>query len=172
MFQIGLCSSVECKGIIGNDGRHYILDLLRTFPPDLNFLELSEIELSKEAKALGFPIVHKHKLCCLRQELIDAFVESRYMMFIKYAAVHLQQLGLKKQMNTPGFENQNGGENADKKADVPAIKDASKEDENKVAEAEADKPKMEEEEAKKIVESLTDSITSGKCLKMWKMVMS
>ena len=33
--EIGLCSSVECKGIIGNDGRHYILDLLRTFPPGL-----------------------------------------------------------------------------------------------------------------------------------------
>ena len=66
-FQIGLCSSVECKGIIGNDGRHYILDLLRTFPPDVNFLE--EIEgmgLSREARALGFPIVHKHKLSCLR----------------------------------------------------------------------------------------------------------
>ena len=90
---------MECKGIIGNDGRHYILDLLRTFPPDLNFLEVEGIELSKEAKALGFPIVHKHKLCCLRQELIDAFVESRYMMFIKYAAVQLQQLGLKKQMD-------------------------------------------------------------------------
>lgn len=36
---IELCSSVECKGIIGNDGRHYILDLLRTFPPDVNFLK-------------------------------------------------------------------------------------------------------------------------------------
>ena len=47
----------------------------------------------------GFPIVHKHKLACLRQELIDAFVESRYMMFIKYAAVQLQQLGLRKQMD-------------------------------------------------------------------------
>jgi protein TIF31 len=35
----------------------------------------------------------------LRQELIDAFVESRYMMFIKYAAVQLQQLGLRKQMD-------------------------------------------------------------------------
>ena len=98
-FQILLCSSVECKGIIGNDGRHYILDLLRTFPPDVNFLDLKEIELSKEAKALGFPIVHNHKLSCLRQELIDNFVESRYMMFIKYAAVQLQQLGLKKQMD-------------------------------------------------------------------------
>ena len=108
---------MECKGIIGNDGRHYILDLLRTFPPDLNFLEVEDIELSKEAKALGFPIVHKHKLCCLRQELIDAFVESRYMMFIKYAAVQLQQLGLKKQMDI--FQ---------KKPEQPAIKDDKSED--------------------------------------------
>ena len=38
-------------------------------------------------------------MACLRQELIDAFVESRYMMFIKYAALQLQQLGLKKQMD-------------------------------------------------------------------------
>jgi len=40
-------------GIIGNDGRHYILDLLRTFPPDVNFLEVEGIELGKEARALG-----------------------------------------------------------------------------------------------------------------------
>ena len=41
------------SGIIGNDGRHYILDLLRTFPPDVNFLEVEGIELGKEARALG-----------------------------------------------------------------------------------------------------------------------
>ena len=35
---VELFSSVECKGIIGNDNRHYVLDLLRTFPPDANFL--------------------------------------------------------------------------------------------------------------------------------------
>ena len=89
----------------------------------MNFLELEEIELSKEAKALGFPIIHKHKLCCLRQELIDAFVESRYMMFIKYAAVHLQQLGLKKQM-TDAFEPSQplpGAITAEKK-ELPSIK--------------------------------------------------
>lgn len=135
-----MSSSVECKGIIGNDGRHYILDLLRTFPPDLNFLEVENIELSKEAKALGFPIVHKHKLCCLRQELIDAFVEARYMMFIKFAAVQLQQLGLKKQMDV--FNKEAEAEKAEKAEDT-----------NK-----SDKPKLEEEEAKKIVESLTGSI--------------
>ena len=150
-----MCSSVECKGIIGNDGRHYILDLLRTFPPDVNFLEEIEgMALSKEARALGFPIVHKHKLSCLRQELIDAFVESRYMMFIKYAAVQLQQLGLRKQMDLFGKDKQ-----------TLAIEEKGKEGNqsneegcNKEAE---DKNKMEEEEAKKIVESITDSITSG-----------
>ena len=151
---------MECKGIIGNDGRHYILDLLRTFPPDLNFLEVEGIELSKEAKALGFPIVHKHKLCCLRQELIDAFVESRYMMFIKYAAVQLQQLGLKKQMDI--FQKKEATppkvEEPLKQIEDKSEKDDGKTDSNK---AETEKAKLEEEEAKKIVESLTDSITSG-----------
>ncbi|XP_022252405.1 clustered mitochondria protein homolog [Limulus polyphemus] len=92
---VELCSSVECKGIIGNDGRHYILDLLRAFPPDVNFLILDDEGLSKEAQSLGFPREHKHKLCCLRQELVDAFVEARYVMFIKLAAYGLQEIGLK-----------------------------------------------------------------------------
>lgn len=75
--EVELCSSVECKGIIGNDGRHYILDLLRTFPPDLNFLPVPGEELPEECTRAGFPRAHRHKLCCLRQELVDAFVEHR-----------------------------------------------------------------------------------------------
>ena len=42
----------------------------RTFPPDVNFLKVEGMDLSKEATALGFPIEHRHKLSCLRQELI------------------------------------------------------------------------------------------------------
>ena len=60
--EVELCSSVECKGIIGNDGRHYILDLLRTFPPDINFLKVPEMTLSKEAQALGFLLEHLSSL--------------------------------------------------------------------------------------------------------------
>jgi hypothetical protein len=45
-------------------------NLCRTFPPDVNFLKIEGMELSKEATALGFPIEHRHKLSCLRQELI------------------------------------------------------------------------------------------------------
>lgn len=50
--EIELCSSVECKGIIGNDSRHYVLDLLRTFPPDVNFLK-------RESRFTNFTIMWK-----------------------------------------------------------------------------------------------------------------
>uniref|UniRef100_A0AAR2K973 Clustered mitochondria protein homolog n=1 Tax=Pygocentrus nattereri TaxID=42514 RepID=A0AAR2K973_PYGNA len=73
---VELCSSVECKGIVGNDGRHYILDLLFTFPLDLNFLPLEGEELKPECQQLGFPRQHPHRLACLRQELIEAFQED------------------------------------------------------------------------------------------------
>ncbi|XP_057657964.1 clustered mitochondria protein homolog isoform X1 [Diorhabda carinulata] len=143
---IELCSSVECKGIIGNDGRYYILDLLRTFPPDVNFLKLGE-DLSREVKLLGFPIEHKHKLCCLRQELIDSFVDSRYMMFIKYAAYHLQQLNVKKTE-----EKRKAIEENKKEENEEISKDKDTEKDN----AEEKKGQLEDAEAKKIVESITD----------------
>ncbi|XP_032368204.1 clustered mitochondria protein homolog isoform X1 [Etheostoma spectabile] len=102
---VELCSSVECKGIIGNDGRHYILDLLRTFPPDLNFLPVEGEELPPESQRQGFPRQHRHRLACLRQELIEAFVEHRYLLFMKMAALQLMQQKA----------------NRDAKNDVPAI---------------------------------------------------
>lgn len=115
-------------------------------------------ELSKEVKAHGFPIEHKHKLCCLRQELIDSFVDARYMMFIKYAAYHLQQLNLKK---TGDIINQNKAieekptedqTKDNKEAEKEIIKDEEKEKD----EREDKKSQMEDDEAKKIVESITD----------------
>lgn len=157
--EVELCSSVECKGIIGNDGRHYILDLLRTFPPDVNFLKVEGEELSKESRALGFPIIHKHKLCCLRQELVDAFVESRYMMFIKYAAFHLQQVGLKKQ------QQQKAGSTEKELVKVEALAVASESVEQPTETATEkgadEQQQLNSDEAKKIVESITDSITQG-----------
>nr|XP_020666387.1 clustered mitochondria protein homolog [Pogona vitticeps] len=103
--EVPLCSSVECKGIIGNDGRHYILDLLRTFPPDLNFLPVDGEEMPEECRKMGFPKHHRHKLCCLRQELVDAFVEHRYLMFMKLAALQLMQQKANQPENGASLEN-------------------------------------------------------------------
>lgn len=89
---VDLLTAVECKGIVGNDGRHYLLDLLRMTPPDLNYLpgrclpiqfddahldafSVDVEHLSPSMKQLEYPKTYKHRLCCLRQELIDAFIE-------------------------------------------------------------------------------------------------
>uniref|UniRef100_A0A8C8ELP9 Clustered mitochondria protein homolog n=1 Tax=Oncorhynchus tshawytscha TaxID=74940 RepID=A0A8C8ELP9_ONCTS len=96
-----LCSSVECKGIIGNDGRHYILDLLRTFPPDLNFLPVEGEELSPESVRQGFPRQHRHRLACLRQELIEAFVEHRYRRVTCYIDIHSTSLSSSPDLSNP-----------------------------------------------------------------------
>ncbi|XP_055626056.1 clustered mitochondria protein homolog isoform X2 [Toxorhynchites rutilus septentrionalis] len=174
--EIELCSSVECKGIIGNDGRHYILDLLRTFPPDVNFLKLDE-ELSKDCKTLGFPIEHKHKLSCLRQELLEAFVESRYLMFIKHAAFQLQQLNtVKRQQKQETKEDEKKGDIKAIEQNPEATKDGNKQVEEsnnnvkveeepvkvvdpakKPKEKSTELPKVQTEEAKKLMESLLSS---------------
>ncbi|XP_047511872.1 clustered mitochondria protein homolog isoform X2 [Pieris napi] len=178
---VELCSSVECKGIIGNDGRHYILDLLRTFPPDVNFLQLDDDELREDIKSMGFPIIHKHKLCCLRQELVDSFVEARYFMFIRYAAFHLQQLSAKrkateqKSIEANADKKENETEKKDGKGQEKEKKKDKKKKEEKVEKAEKEEKETENSEelldetlseidtdvAKKIVESITDSFSGG-----------
>ncbi|XP_071946355.1 clustered mitochondria protein homolog [Antedon mediterranea] len=89
--EVKIYSSIECKGIRGNDGRHYILDLLRTFPTDANYWPLGNDNVPEEIKALGFPREHRHKLCRLRPELVESFIDNRYMVFIRYAASLLMQ---------------------------------------------------------------------------------
>ncbi|CAH3111333.1 unnamed protein product [Pocillopora meandrina] len=100
--EVELCSSVECKGIIGSDGRHYILDLFRTFPPDANFLGERKQSCDNEdekGNKFMFPRPYKHKLCCLRPELIEGFVALRYVLFLKLVAMHVSAAKQKEMQN-------------------------------------------------------------------------
>uniref|UniRef100_A0A665VY42 Clustered mitochondria protein homolog n=1 Tax=Echeneis naucrates TaxID=173247 RepID=A0A665VY42_ECHNA len=123
---VELCSSVECKGIIGNDGRHYILDLLRTFPPDLNFLPVDGEDLPLESQHQGFPRQHRHRLACLRQELIEAFVEHRYLLFMKMAALQLMQQKANKdtKTDTPNGECKSPLEGKELEESIPGLSQA------------------------------------------------
>lgn len=79
-MQVELCSGIETKGILGNDSRPYVLDFLRTLPPDLNF-QLSDTKVARdipeECSTYGYPRRHPHSLASLRPELMDAFIQHR-----------------------------------------------------------------------------------------------
>ncbi|VDN97985.1 unnamed protein product [Rodentolepis nana] len=82
---IELKSSVDCKGIIGNDDRTYLLDFFNIFPPDVNYLggapKNARPVLSKTMQDLGYPYKHPHLLSCVRQELVEAFCEVKLEAF-------------------------------------------------------------------------------------------
>ncbi|KAK8639882.1 hypothetical protein V6N13_138248 [Hibiscus sabdariffa] len=54
-----LAAPVECKGIVGSDDRHYLLDLMRATPRDANFNGPGS------------------RFCILRPELITAFIRAQ-----------------------------------------------------------------------------------------------
>ncbi|KAL5015908.1 hypothetical protein ScPMuIL_005497 [Solemya velum] len=147
---VELLSSIECKGIVGNDQRHYVLDLLRTFPPDVNYLKEEIDELSKAMAEHGYPLPHRHKLACLRQELIEAFVESRYLVFVRNAACQFQQLQAKRQKDTEKEGDSTNIKAIEDKKETPTVNghDCLKDEED---------DDIVTEEAKKIVEALTGS---------------
>lgn len=83
-------TSVETKGIQGNDKRNYVLDLLRTMPPDVNYYEgaLADDDVamfSAESRDMNFPRRHTHRLAVHRHELMETFCEARYIEYWKMA---------------------------------------------------------------------------------------
>ncbi|XP_068187541.1 clustered mitochondria protein homolog isoform X1 [Antennarius striatus] len=107
---VELCTGIETKGIVGNDGRPYILDLLRTFPPDLNFQfherEECSVEVPEECKSFGYPQQHCHSLASLRPELVEAFTHHRFKLYTNMVSQGLIQLEEQNKSNEEsiGFE--------------------------------------------------------------------
>ncbi|KAI5284382.1 Intracellular distribution of mitochondria, partial [Ascosphaera acerosa] len=65
--------SVETKGLLGTDGRKYVLDLYRITPLDIAWLE--------DADAGHEP--YPHKMAVLRLELIDAYWRHKMAEYVK-----------------------------------------------------------------------------------------
>ncbi|CAH0041609.1 unnamed protein product [Clonostachys solani] len=63
-------ASVETKGLMGTDGRKYVLDLYRISPLDIAWLDDCEAEEDETA--------YPHRMTVLRPELVDSF--GRYRM--------------------------------------------------------------------------------------------
>lgn len=71
-----LVASVETKGLIGTDGRKYVLDLYRITPLDVEFLEKHWKGTEDEE---GYP----HKMAVLRQELVESFWKLKMREFVQ-----------------------------------------------------------------------------------------
>lgn len=79
-------ASVETKGLMGTDGRKYILDLYRITPFDIPWLEEKAADDEKESSS-SYP----HRMTVLRPELVDLFGRYRMKQYVeKEAAKHAE----------------------------------------------------------------------------------
>lgn len=103
--QVPLFTSIDAQGLLGADGRFYILDVFRTFPADANFCPEGETEsqiVDREGESnasceedtenkdcikegwpenyqseTGLPKSFVHRLCRLKPELVQAFIQHK-----------------------------------------------------------------------------------------------
>ncbi|QUC19503.1 uncharacterized protein UV8b_03744 [Ustilaginoidea virens] len=72
--RFNLEASIETKGLMGTDGRKYVLDLYRITPYDIYWLELTKSANGNE----GYP----HRMTVLRPELVDSFARYKLKQWV------------------------------------------------------------------------------------------
>lgn len=85
--------SKDTKGIFGTDGRKYIIDLYRTTPLDINFLE----NHYEEGSRTGYP----HKEASLRHEAVEEWYKRRAAAIFKVETEKLEKEGALKEGEKP-----------------------------------------------------------------------
>ncbi|XP_077570768.1 clustered mitochondria protein homolog [Stigmatopora nigra] len=107
--RVSLFTSVDAQGLLGADGRFYILDVFRTLPADANYCPETSCNGTDETntavreswpqnyqKDFGLPKSFPHSLCRLRPELMQSFIDHKHTQFT--------QLVREKLDNNGGFE--------------------------------------------------------------------
>uniref|UniRef100_A0A671S3X1 Si:ch211-166a6.5 n=2 Tax=Sinocyclocheilus anshuiensis TaxID=1608454 RepID=A0A671S3X1_9TELE len=89
--QLPLFTSVDAQGILGADGRYYLLDVYRTMPADANF-HVEDGEGGAETEG-SFPRQYPHVLCRLRPELVKAFIQHKHAQFSQRVKAHMEENG-------------------------------------------------------------------------------
>ncbi|CAG8622887.1 12933_t:CDS:2 [Acaulospora colombiana] len=83
---VKLYTSLETKGLMGDDGRRYLFDLYRFSPVDIEFLE-QECEVKEGSDMPIYP----HKLTLLRPELIESCWDSKFRSWLQEKASKKQE---------------------------------------------------------------------------------
>ncbi|KAL6062933.1 Clustered mitochondria protein [Balamuthia mandrillaris] len=108
---VSLCCPVKSKGIMGTDGRRYLVDLVRATPRDTNYLEKYE----QDPKERSAPV--------FRMELLEAFAEHLEMQRAQKEFLEQQ----KAKQEAEAKKEQQGEEGEGKAQEADKEKEAEKE---------------------------------------------
>ena len=83
-------SSVETKGLLGTDGRRYVLDLYRITPVDVYWVEDHWDKVAENPDDPASARRYPHRMSTLRPELVENYWRSRLNQYIKSELAQLK----------------------------------------------------------------------------------
>ena len=95
--------SVETKGLLGTDGRKYVLDLYRITPLDVLWAEEADAEEDNNAK-------YPHRMSVLRLELVEAYWRLKMQQYVKDEVEKRRSAAQKDALGTSSKQVTNGPE--------------------------------------------------------------
>ncbi|OHF00582.1 hypothetical protein CORC01_04121 [Colletotrichum orchidophilum] len=131
-------ASVETKGLLGTDGRKYVLDLYRVTPLDIDWLE--------EEGDVEYP----HRMAVLRPELIDSYGRKKMKAWVD------EELARRGQTSKGATGDENPAEPKKSKDTSANEEDSDESDDSEESESESDsesESERESEPSKKVVKA-------------------
>lgn len=120
--------SVETKGLMGTDGRKYVLDLYRITPLDISWMEEYGTSVESTKQGSGFDgTAYPHRMTVLRPELVDAYWKFKMREWVNGELERRRQATSGAAMKSLETINETAiGPNAVRDAKSPDLDDLSK----------------------------------------------
>ncbi|KAI1465017.1 clustered mitochondria-domain-containing protein [Daldinia caldariorum] len=136
-------ASVETKGLMGTDGRKYVLDLYRITPLDVLWLEENS-STEGEKNELEYP----HRMTVLRPELVELLRNQKWTEWVNKELARLKQKSQDKSKDEKSSKEENSSteDKAEEKAEEKANETEKTEDTEEKSAGE-DKPKESSDDA-------------------------
>ncbi|GAP93238.1 putative eukaryotic translation initiation factor 3 135 kDa subunit [Rosellinia necatrix] len=105
-------ASVETKGLMGTDGRKYVLDLYRITPLDVLWLEDNDAKTGEEG--MEYP----HRMTVLRPELVEMIRTLKWSKWVNKEIVRIQERSAKEKSENEGSEEPKDAKDAEDAKDT------------------------------------------------------
>ena len=146
-------ASVETKGLLGTDGRKYVLDLYRITPLDVLWLEDCDAAQKDEANS-----AYPHRMTVLRPELVESLRAQKWGVWVNKELARIKEKAAAKNQDEEKATDGKADEKAEEKADDKA---ASKEDESSSEEEDSEDSEDEDEDKETKKESKDEAKESS-----------
>lgn len=155
-----LVSSVETKGLLGTDGRKYVLDLYRTTPLDIAFIEKHRDQVEGDDR-------YPHRMTVLRSELVESIYRTKMREYVNAEVERRRKEKSEAEPSSEGSEKKEEPETVDISGFQFALNPDVFSGQKPQSDEEKSRMQEDEEDVRKACEFLTEKVIPGLVSESW-----